>query len=260
MLKSLVLALLIPLAAQAAPPSPEAVRALAPTGVLRAAINFGNPVLAQRDPATGQPRGVSVALATELSARLGVPLAITTYDEAGRVAAAAADGIWDIAFLAIDPVRAATIDYTSAYVIIEGVYVVPGTSPLQTPQAVDAPGQRITVAKDSAYDLYLSRSLKNAELVRFPGGTASEAAFLGGGYDAIAGVREAMVSLVQRHSGLRQLPGSIMTINQAMAVSKGREAGLAYLSEFVENAKRSGFVRRALDESGQDRATVAPGR
>ena len=242
----------------AAAPAPEIARALAPNGTLRAAINFGNSVLAQRDPAGGEPRGVSAELARELGRRLGVPVTFVPFEEAGLVAAAAVRDVWDVAFLAIDPVRGATIDYTAPYVLIEGTYVVPANSPLASLEAIDASGMRITVAKASAYDLFLTRALKHAELVRFPGGQEAEAAFLAGGYDAIGGVKQPMVALVQAHPELRHVPGRFMSIRQAMAAPKGREAAASYLKAFVEDAKASGFVRKALDASGQNDAEVAP--
>ena len=147
---------------------PEAVRELAPNGKLRAAINYGNPVLAQRDSATGQPRGISADLARELGKRLGVPVEFVTFDAAGKVFDAMGSGVWDVAFLAIEPVRSAQIDFTAPYVIIEGVYVVPVNSPLRSVGDVDREGVRIAVGNKSAYDLYLSRTLKRAQLVRAP--------------------------------------------------------------------------------------------
>ena len=135
---------------------PEAVRELAPTGKLRAAINYGNPVLAQRDPATGQPRGISADLARELGKRLGVPVEFVTFDAAGKVFDALGSGAWDVAFLAIDPARAAEIDFTAPYVIIEGGYLVPVSSPLRAIGDVDREGVRIAVGNKSAYDLYLT--------------------------------------------------------------------------------------------------------
>ncbi len=238
--------------------TPEAVQALAPSGTLRVAINFGNIVLAQRDPATGEPRGVSAELARELGRRLGVPVVFLAYDEAGLVASDAVRNVWDVAFLAIDPVRGATIDYTPPYVLIEGTYVVPPGSTLDSPAQVDAPGIRIAVATNSAYDLFLKRNLKHAELVRFAGGGASEAAFLAGGYNAIAGVKQALMAFVQLHPELHHVPGRFMSIRQAMATPKGRDAAAAYLRAYVEEAKASGLVRRALDASGQREAEVAP--
>jgi polar amino acid transport system substrate-binding protein len=255
---SLVLAGATLLASTAIAAEPDAARMLAPTGTLRAAINFGNPVLAQRDKATGEPRGVSVALARELGQRLGVPVRFVPYEEAGQVAAAAVQDAWDVAFLAVDPVRGATIEFTTPYVLIEGGYVVPPGSKLDSIGAVDQPGIRICVATNSAYDLFLTRALHHAGLVRFAGGGEAEAAFLRDGFDALAGVKQPLAALVRTHPELRLLPGRFMAIQQAMAVPKSRAAGAPYLRSFVEEAKTSGFVRAALDATDQHEAEVAP--
>ena len=237
---------------------PDAAQVLAPTGTLRAAINFGNPVLAQRDTATGQPRGVSADLARELGRRLAVPVQFVTYEEAGLVAAAAEQDAWDVAFLAVDPTRGATIGFTPPYVLIEGTYAVPQRSKLDSVEAVDQPGVRIGVAANSAYDLFLSRALRHAELVRFANGADAQAAFLAGGFDALAGVRQPLAALVQARPEVRLVPGRFMAIRQAMAVPRTRAAGVPFLRRFVEEVKASGFVRAALDETGQHDAEVAP--
>ena len=257
-LVGLVLAGATLLASAAVAAEPDVARALAPSGTLRAAINFGNPVLAQRDKATGEPRGVSVALARELGQRLGVPIRFVAYEEAGLVAAAAVQDAWDVAFLAVDPLRGATIGFTNPYVLIEGTYVVPPGSKLDGIDAVDQPGIRICVAVNSAYDLFLTRALRHAELVRFAGGGEAEAAFLGGGFDALAGVKQPLAALVRTHPELRLLPGRFMAIRQAMAVPKSRAVSIPFLRSFVEEAKASGFVRAALDATGQHEAEVAP--
>ncbi|MBV8913469.1 MAG: transporter substrate-binding domain-containing protein [Acetobacteraceae bacterium] len=237
----------------------EAALALAPSGTLRAAINLGNAVLAQADASGGAPHGVSVDLARELGRRLGVPVELVTYAEAGEVAADAGRGAWDVAFLAIDPARAETIAFTGPYVVIEGVYVVPEGSKLEGVEAVDAAGVRVCVAARSAYDLYLSRALRQAQLVRSGNGREAEAAFLQGGCEALAGVKQALSGLVRERPGLRMLPGRFMAIRQAMAVPKDREAGLPFLRGFVAEVVASGFVRAALDASGQKDAEVAAG-
>ena len=157
---------------------PAAHADLAPTGRLRAAINLGNPVLAQRDSATGEPRGVSVDLARELGRRLALPVELITYDAAGQVFEALKTGAWDIAFLAIDPARATEIAFTAPYVVIEGTYLVPAESPLRTIEDVDREGVRVAVGDKSAYDLYLTRTLKRAQLVRAPTSPAAIELFL----------------------------------------------------------------------------------
>jgi polar amino acid transport system substrate-binding protein len=259
--KALVwLACLLFLAACAggAPVPPEAAKDLAPTGKLRAAINFGNPVLAQKDPATGAPRGVSVDLARELGQRLGVPVELVTFDAAGKVFDALGAGAWDVAFLAIEPVRAAQISFTAPYVVIEGAYLVPVNSPLRAIADVDREGVRIAVSNKSAYDLYLSRTLKRAQIIRAPNAPASIELFLKDRLEAVAGIRQPLVQYAKTNPSLRVMDGRFMAIEQAMGTPRGRAAGARYLREFVEEMKASGFVARALERSGQGDATVAP--
>jgi len=240
-------------------PSPAIVKELAPTGKLRAAINFGNPVLAQKDPATGDARGVTGDLARELAKRLGVAVEFIGFDTAGKVSGSAKDGIWDICFLAIDPVRAADISFTGPYVVIEGVYIVPKDSKLQTVADVDHAGVRIAVGKGSAYDLFLTREIKNATMVRDASSGKSLDMFGRDKLEAGAGVKQPVVAFAKEHPDTRVIPGRFMAIEQAMGTVKGRDvAAVRYLKEFVEEMKASGFVAKALQASGQGDATVAP--
>ena len=238
--------------------SPDLVRELAPTGCLRTAINFGNTVLAQPDPAGGPPRGVSGDLARELAHRLGVGIDYVTFDAAGKLFEALKEGLWDVAFLAIDPVRAAGIAFTAPYVVIEGVYLVPKDSALQSVEDVDRDGVRIAVAKGSAYDLYLSRAIRHATLIRQPSGPEALEMFVRDSLEAAGGVRQPINAFAQAHPDTRVIPGRFMAIEQAMGTVKGRDAGIAYLRTFIEEMKASGFVARALAASGQGDAAVAP--
>lgn len=238
--------------------APDVTRDLAPTGRLHAAINFGNPVIAQRDPKTGEPRGVSADLARELARRLGVPLDFVVYDAAGKVTAAAPSGAWDIAFVARDPERAKEIEFTSPYVVIEGAYLVRSSSPLQSNDDVDRQGVRISVSRRSAYDLYLSRVLKRAELVRAPSPPASIDLFVNERLEALAGVKVPLVQYAATHPGYRVLPGHFMVIDQAMGVPRNRSLAIRYLRDFVDEMKASGFIAQSLQKSGQPEAVVAP--
>lgn len=251
-----LLALLGGCATTGAPP--EAVKELAPTGKLRAAINYGNPVLAQRDAATGQPRGVSVDLARELGARLGAPVELVTFDAAGKVFDALRSGAWDVAFIAIDPARSAEISFTAPYVVIEGTYLVPLNSPLRAIADVDREGVRIAVGNKSAYDLYLSRTLKRAQLVRAPTSPGAVELFVKEKLEAAAGVKQPLVEFAKGNPSVRVMDGRFMVIEQAMGTPRGRDAGARYLREFVEEMKASGFVAAGLQRSGQGDATVAP--
>lgn len=234
------------------------VRELAPTGKLRAAINFGNPVLAQRDPSGSQPRGVSVDLSRELAKRLRVPVEFVTYEAAGRVTDDATKNVWDIAFVARDPQRAKDIEFTDAYAIIEGAYLVPASSPLRQNEDVDAPGVRIAVGRGSAYDLWLSRNIKHATLVRAPTSPAAVELFAKERLDVAAGVRQPLVDYAAKHPGVRMLPGRFMVIEQAIATPRGRPTAAKYLADFVDEMKASGFVADSLQKSGQKDAAVAP--
>jgi polar amino acid transport system substrate-binding protein len=230
------------------------VKDVAPTGKLRAAINLGNIVLAQRS-AAGELMGITVDLARALGQRLGVAVEFVPFDAAGKVFDALKTGALDVVFLAIEPVRAAEIEFTAPYVLIEGVYLVRKDSPLQAIADVDRPGVRVAVNKGSAYDLYLTRTLKHAELVRGENGIEL---FLTKGLEAAGGVKQPLVAFAKTNPGVRVMDGRFMEIQQAMGTPKGRSAGAAYLRAFIEEMKASGFVADALRRSNQPDASVAP--
>ncbi|NHN83312.1 transporter substrate-binding domain-containing protein [Acetobacter musti] len=238
--------------------SETVLKELAPTGVVRTAINLGNPVLAQKAPDTGALQGVSVALAREVGRRLGVDVTFQAFDSAGKVFAAVPENGLDLMFLAIDPVRATEILFTAPYVVIEGTYLVRDESPLRDVAAFDREGVRIAVGKGAAYDLYLSRALKHATLVRAATSAAAIGLFADEGLEAAAGVRQPLQAWAATHPGFRVIDGRFTAIEQAVGVPKGREAARAWLQDFVEEVKADGFVARALAESGQTAATVAP--
>lgn len=247
--------------ATAAQSPPATIKAeLAPTGVLRAAINFNNPLLATRDATTGQLRGIAVDLSGELARRIGVPLELIPYDSAGRISGSAKTGAWDIGYLAIDAQRAADIDFTAAYLELEGTYLVPADSPLQNVAEVDRAGVRIAVTANSAYDLFLSRELKHAQLVRAEATPKSIDMMMEQDLDAVAAVRTALVPAARRLPGSRIMSGHFMTIPQAAAVPKGRRAAARYVREFIEEMKASGVIAAGLKKHGlgPDDAIVAP--
>jgi len=238
-------------------PRAGAVAELGATGKLRAAINFGNPILANRD-AGGEARGVSVDLAREAGRRLGLPVELVLFTSAGNVVEAVKAKQVDLAFVAIDPVRAADMDYTAPYVIIEGAYLVRNASPLQRNDEVDRAGTRVVVGRGSAYDLYLTRELKAAKLERAATSPAVTDMLLAQNLEVAAGVRQQLEADAQRVGGVRLLPGRFMVIEQAMGVPKGRTAAQAWLSAFIEEMKASGFVASALQKHGIQGAAVAP--
>ncbi len=234
-----------------------AIAELAPTGALRAAINFGNPVLARRDAET--PGGISADLARELARRLGVSVKFVTYDSAGKVVQGIeVDEAWDVCFLAIDPLRAQSITFTAPYVVIEGVYMVAGESLLRAQAEVDRAGHRVGVVVGSAYDLFLTRALKQATIVRAAEIGAVMTLWDAGELDVVAGVKPQLAAMAARRPGTRLLPEPFMAINQAMGLPAGRDAGARYLCAFVDEMKANGFVADAFLRNRIEGAAMAP--
>jgi polar amino acid transport system substrate-binding protein len=239
--------------------SPALVSAFAPTGTLRATINIGNAVLAGMAPGATQPHGVSVDIATELARRLGVPVSFVVCSTAAKAVEAVQQGICDITFLAVDPARAVDIDYAAPYVVIEGAYMVKDDSPLKDNAEVDAAGHRIAVGKGSAYDLFLTRAIKEGTLVRFASSQEVVDGFLAQGLEVAAGVKQQLELDAKRVPGLRLLPGRFMEIRQAIGAPKGRgDEAAAYLLAYIEELKATGFVADALKRHGIEGAAVAP--
>jgi polar amino acid transport system substrate-binding protein len=233
--------------------SSDVVKEFAPTGTLRTAINQGNSVLAQKGP-NGEALGITVDLARELGKRLGVPVELVIFDAAGKAFEGLKGGL-DIGFLAIEPVRAADVDFTAPYVLIEGTYMVPKDSALKAIDDVDRAGVRIGVNKNSAYDLFLTRTLKNATLLRSDNGVAM---FKNDKLEAAGGVRQPLEAYARTDPSVRVMDGRFMAIQQAMGMPKGRPRAHAYLKSFVEEMKASGFCADALKRSNQPDAQVAP--
>lgn len=236
-----------------------AVRAdLAPTGKLRAGINYGNFILVRKDPASGESRGVSIDLTRELARGLGVPVEIVAYDTIIAQVDAAKTGAWDIAFLGSDPARESVMSFTAAYMEIEATYLVPANSPLRAATDVDREGVRIAAPARANYELFLSRNLKKAKLVSAPNADAAFDLLVSGKVEAYAGLTQALIGLVDKLPGSRIVDGRFMAVQQLIAVPRGRDAGLSYLRGFVEDAKASGLVARAIESTGARGVTVAP--
>jgi polar amino acid transport system substrate-binding protein len=231
---------------------------LAPSGTLRASINLGNPILANKN-ASGQPVGVSVDLATELAKRLGLPLKLVVFDSAGKSVEALSQDQADIGFFAVDPVRGKDIAFTAPYVLIEGSYLVRQDAALTRNEEVDRAGTRIAVGKGSAYDLFLTRDIKSAQIFRAPTSPTTVDFFLEQKLDVAAGVKQQLEMDAQRLPNLRLLPGRFMVIEQAMGLPKTRNAEAhIYLQRFVEDMKSSGFVEQALKKHRIEGAVIAP--
>ncbi len=230
------------------------VRDLSPTGTLRASINLGNPVLAQGTPAA--PAGVTVNIARELGSRAGVPVELVCFDAARKSFEAMAAGRADICFLAIEPAREAEVAFTAPYVVIDGVFAVPRDSAITTTADVNCERVRVGVKKGSAYDLFLSRTLRHASVVRGNEGTD---VFCELGLEVAAGIRQPMAEFVGRHPGFRLIEGRFMQIRQAMGTTRTRgPETVRFLRAFIEELKASGFVAAALRRANQPDATVAP--
>ncbi|MDR6215230.1 ABC transporter substrate-binding protein [Paracidovorax wautersii] len=240
------------------PVTPDLLTTLAPTGRIRAAINTGNPILARRE-ADGRPAGVSVDLAHRFAERLGLPLELAVFDTAAQSVEAVTREEADFGFFAIDPVRGAGIAFSAPYVLIEGSYLVAAGSPLTDNAQVDQPGCTVVVGQGSAYDLFLSRTLAHAQIVRAPSSPAVVETFLATGSDVAAGVRQQLEADAAQRADLRLLPGRFMVIEQAMGLPRPRsQAAQRLLADFVEEAKASGFVAQALQRHGIQGAVVAP--
>ena len=238
--------------------SAELTKTLAPTGTLRASINLGNPILANRG-ADGQPFGVSIDLARGLGRLLGVEVELVVFDTAAKSVEAVTQEQADFGFFAVDPARGAGIHFTAPYVLIEGAYLVRNDSPLQDNAEVDQPTHRVVVGKGSAYDLYLSRELKQAQILRSPTSPTVVDTFIAEGAEVAAGVKQQLEADALRVGGVRLLPGRFMVIQQAMGLPKSRgEAAAALLRAYVEDMKASGFVAQSLQRHGIQGASVAP--
>jgi polar amino acid transport system substrate-binding protein len=231
---------------------------LAPTGKLRAAINYGNFILATKDRATGESRGVAIDLVQEVARRLGVPFEIVAYDSVAVMGDAAPTGVWDLAFLGSDPKREALMSFTAAYLEIEATYLVRGDSPLRTAAEVDRAGLKVAAPARANYELFLSRNLHQAQLVSTAGADAAFDMLVKEGVDALAGLTQALHDRLRQLPGSRILEGRFMGVQQSIAVPKGRDAGLAFLRRVVEDAKASGLVARAIERTGARGVSVAP--
>lgn len=239
---------------------PKMIQSFAPTGTLRVGINLGNPVLAGLDKTTQKPKGVSIDIAYEIGKRSGIPVDLIPFKSAGSTVDAIKTGNIDLIFVAIDPVRGADVSYTPPYIQIEGAYMVKGDSALKTNEEVDRSGVEIVVGKGSAYDLYLTREIKNAALLRAASSQAVIDDFMAGKGNVAAGVKQQLESDAKRYTGLRMIPGRFMVINQAIGVPKAQteyEKTTTYLSAIISDLKSSGFVAESMKRHGIEGAKVA---
>jgi polar amino acid transport system substrate-binding protein len=237
--------------------SAQARAELMPKGKLRVGINFSNFLLTHKDPITGAPGGLAVDLGRELGRRLGAEVEIIGYPSPGELAEAAPTDIWDVGFLGAEPQRAQVIDFTAAYVEIEATYMVPPGSKIKAVDEVDRKGIRIVVPAKAAYDLYLTRNIKNAELLREAGADNAFKKFIADKIDALAGLRPRLVTDNDNMPGSRILEGRFTAVQQAAGVPKGRAAAAAFLSAYIEDVKASGLVAQLIEKNKARGLTVA---
>jgi polar amino acid transport system substrate-binding protein len=240
------------------PASSSARSELAPTAKLRVGINTGNFLLVTNYVPGTEPRGVAPDLGRELGRRLGVPVEFVVFDAAGKLADAGKAGAWDVAFLGNEPQRASEIAFTAAYLEIPVTFLVPAGSPIRTIADVDREGVRVAVAEKSAYDLFLTRNLKHAQLVRAEGIEGSYQLFVKEKLEALAGLKPRLVTDAEKLPGSRVLDGQCTSVKQSIGTLHGRDAGAKYLREFVEDVKVSGFVARSIAQYGVRGVSVAP--
>ncbi len=255
---ALFAALLTIAACVSAPPLTRAPAELAPTGKLRAGINYGNVVLATKDPASGELRGVHVDLVRELGRRAKLDVELIGYDTAGGMVDGLKRGALDVALLSAEPARASEINFSPAYVDIDATYLVPAGSPIRDVAEVDRDGTRVAIAAKSAYEFFLTRHLKHAQLVAGPGTFGAYDVFVARSLDALVGIRPRLVIEAEKLPGSRVLAGRFMAIEQTIASPRGRDVAARYIRDFIEDVKASGLVARMLASHGVRGVSVAP--
>jgi len=235
--------------------------AIAPTGKLRAGINYGNFIIVTKDQATGESSGAAIDLMNDLAQRLGIPSEIVAYDSVVVMGDAASDNVWDIAFLGADPQREKLMSFTAPYFELDATYLVPSNSPFGTATEVDRNDVRVAAPERVNYELFLSRSLKYAQLVSTQGEDAAFDLLVTGKVDALAGLTQRLYDLSKKLPGSRVLDGRFMGVPQAIAIPKDRSACFAYIHSLVEEAKKSGLLAHAVDvvkQRGIQGVSVAP--
>ena len=237
----------------------QAVRSeIAPSGKLRVGLNHGNFLLVTPGSSANDPRGVAPDVARELGRRVGVPIEFIKFETAGKLGDGVKTGAWDVAFLGAEPQRAAEIAFTAAYLEIPSTYLVPAGSPIRSVAEVDREGVRIAVAEQSAYGLYLARTIKHAKLVTTQGLDSSFDVFVSQKLEALAGLKPRLLTDVQKLPGARILDGQFTAVQQAIGTPKSREASARFLRAFVEEVKASGLVAEAISRNGAQGVSVAP--
>src|SRR3954471_452133 len=230
---------------------------LAPSGKLKIGLNYSNFLLVIGDDANGEPKGIAPDLGRELAKRVGMPFEFIKFDAAGKLFDAVKSGQCDVGFLGAEPQRANEVDFTNAYLEIPVTFLVPAGSPIQTIADVDREGVRVAVSERSAYDLYLTRNLKKAELVRAKGIPASYDLFMAQKLEALGGLKPKLVEEQARTPGSRVLDGQITGVQQSIAAPKGRPAAAEYMRKFADDVRKSGLAAKIIEKHGVRGVIVA---
>jgi polar amino acid transport system substrate-binding protein len=245
----------------AMPSKADVMNELAPTGKLRVAIAVGpapSALYAIKDDATGQYRGVTVELGSAMAKKLGIPVEFLPHLASGEIQNSAASGKWDVTFMPVDEERKKIVDFGNAYHLLQSTYLVGPGAKLANVEEANASGVRIGGVADTATFRAAQRTAPKATFVALPGVDAAVAAMKAGEVDCIALSRESLSNLVTKIPGSRVLDGGFLNSSTAVAVPKGKPEALVYVSQFVEEAKSSGLVRRAFDAMNLQSAQVAP--
>jgi polar amino acid transport system substrate-binding protein len=240
------------------PPTPEVRQALAPTGKLRVALQLANPLNVIRDSASGDMTGVAFDLGKELARRMGVPFEPVLYPSVGALLDAGKSGAWDVAFVGFSPARAKEWDFTALHLEVEFGYLIPGGSSISTMADVDRPGIRVAVQEKSGPDVFFSKTLKNAVMIRASSNPSALEAVKSGRADIMGSIKPILFEMSNQLPGSRVLDGRPGIDPHAMAMPKGRDLGVAYARKFVEDAKSEGLVKAAIERVGMRGAVVAP--
>ncbi len=238
--------------------TPDVRADLVPNGRLRAGINYNNAILARKDPVTGESSGVAIDLAREIGTRLDVPVEIVAFGSVGALVDGAKTGAWDVAFCGSEPARERDISFTAAYLEIDATYLVLSTSTFRHASEVDSEGVTVSAPARANYELFLSRTLEHARLVSAPDAAAAFDLLVTGKVDALAGLKQELILLAEKLPASRLLDGRFMGVQQSIGVPIGRDAGLQYLRSVVEDAKASGLVAQAIENTGAQGVSVAP--
>jgi len=231
---------------------------LAPKGVLRAAYLSGNPAQAVRDPATGNVRGVAIDLTRELGRQLGVEVVLNGVQSPQNVIDAVQNGQADIGFVAYNPERAGPVEFSKPYMLVQQTFLVRADSPIRSVKDIDRSNQKLGAGRGDSIALYLARTLKQAQLVEVTETPADAVkTLLAGKLDAFGANRQRLTDLMQGVSGLRLLPDDLYGVEQTIIAPRNPNA-VQLVNQFVDEVRKSGFLRSAIDRSGVLGITVAP--